>query len=172
MAYLDIIIIIPLIWATYKGFTKGLVQQLATLIALILGIFTAVKLSSIAGQYLVSRWGYEPRISHLISFVIIFIAILILVFLISKLIERLLEAASLNIFNKLAGVLFSLLKYILIVSVILNLIELTDSKLHFIKPADKEKSLLYQPVLKAAPVLYPYLQFNRIKEIIPEDTKK
>ena len=47
MNYLDIIIAILLIIAIVSGYRKGFIHQLASLAALILGIFLAVKFSKL-----------------------------------------------------------------------------------------------------------------------------
>ncbi len=42
MNWLDIGIAVPLVWGAYVGFKKGLVIELASLAALILGIYAAI----------------------------------------------------------------------------------------------------------------------------------
>ena len=44
MGVLDIIFIIPIVWLAYKGFSKGLIIELATLAALVLGIYASLPL--------------------------------------------------------------------------------------------------------------------------------
>jgi membrane protein required for colicin V production len=51
MNYLDIILAIPLLWGLYKGVSKGIIKELASLVALIVGIYGAVHFAdSIQGQ--------------------------------------------------------------------------------------------------------------------------
>ncbi len=52
MNWLDIVLAIPLLWFTYKGFRNGLIIELASLAALILGIFIALHFSFYAEDYL------------------------------------------------------------------------------------------------------------------------
>ncbi len=44
MNYLDIIFLVPLLFALYRGFKKGMIHMVASLAALVLGIFGAIKL--------------------------------------------------------------------------------------------------------------------------------
>ncbi len=44
MNILDIIFLVPLLFALYRGFKKGLIHMIASLLALILGIVGAMKL--------------------------------------------------------------------------------------------------------------------------------
>ena len=50
--YLDIILAIPLIWGAFMGFKKGLILELASIVALVLGIYGAVKFSDLTADYL------------------------------------------------------------------------------------------------------------------------
>ena len=45
MNFIDIILIIPIIWFIYKGFKKGFIIEIASLIALFLGIYVAIHFS-------------------------------------------------------------------------------------------------------------------------------
>jgi membrane protein required for colicin V production len=44
MGILDIVFIIPIVWLAYIGFKKGLIVELSTLVALILGVFCQLTL--------------------------------------------------------------------------------------------------------------------------------
>ena len=45
MNYIDIILAIPLVWAVYRGFTKGFIIEIASLIAMVLGVYGAIHFS-------------------------------------------------------------------------------------------------------------------------------
>jgi membrane protein required for colicin V production len=158
MNAIDIILLIPLCWAIYKGFTKGLVIELATLIGLVLGIYGAVHFSFIANSYLSQYFEISEKLLPYISFGATFLVIIILVFALAKLIETFLKATALNIFNRIAGVVFSLLKFGLILSVIISLIEPVDRTLNLIPKETKNESLLYNPIKMFAPFIFPYLK--------------
>ena len=50
MNTLDIIFLIPLLWFAYKGFVNGLVVELASLIALLLGVYLSFRFSVFVGD--------------------------------------------------------------------------------------------------------------------------
>jgi len=106
MNYFDIIIIIPLLWGAFKGFKKGLIIEIASLIALFLGIWGGVKFSSVSGKYLSEMFDISEKIMPLISFAITFIVIVIAVYALAKLLQKFIKMIALGTMNKIAGACF------------------------------------------------------------------
>jgi membrane protein required for colicin V production len=158
MNYFDIIIIIPLLWGAYKGFKKGLIIEIASLIALFLGVWGGVKFSSVSAKYLGEMFDISEKLMPLISFSITFILIVIAVFALAKLLQKLIKMVALGTINKIAGAAFGVLKFGLIFSVILSLINNINAEIKFISPEMQESSLLYQPISKIAVVVIPGLK--------------
>ena len=100
MNYLDIILAIPLVWGIFRGFRKGLVIEIASLIAALLGVWGAVHFSYFISDALNLASPYSP----LISFAITFVIIVIIVFLIAKLIEKYNVPKNMYEFQMLYGV--------------------------------------------------------------------
>lgn len=156
--YLDIFIAIPLLWGMFRGFRRGLIIELCTLMALVLGVYGAAAFGDMGGSYLQSEFHTEPRVSHVLAFSIIFILIVVIVFIFGKVLEGLIKMVALGIVNKLFGMMFGLLKFALILSgvlFILNGFPLTDN---LISNKLKEESYLYAPVQALAPKLFPILK--------------
>ena len=61
MNWIDLIIVIILIIAIVRGFTDGFVRELASLAALIFGIWGAIKFSSLTAGKLY-EWYQDPRL--------------------------------------------------------------------------------------------------------------
>lgn len=166
MNYFDIIIIIPLLWGAFKGFKKGLVIEIASLVALFLGIWGGVKFSSVSAQYLGKMFDISEKIMPLISFSITFIIIVIAIFALAKLLQKLIKAVSLGLINKIAGAAFGVLKFGLIISVILSLVNNINAELKFIEPEMENSSLLYKPLSKIAPKIIPGLEDISLKKAV------
>jgi membrane protein required for colicin V production len=164
MNYLDLILAIPLIWAIYKGFTKGLIFSVASLLALILGIFGAIHFSGITSVFIESWFHPEERYLKLISFSLTFIIIVIGVHLLAYFIDKVIKAVALGIINRLAGLIFNLIKMAFILSVLLSLINYINHFSSFIPEKDIEESVLYKPVSSFAPAIFPYFKFEDLKE--------
>jgi membrane protein required for colicin V production len=164
MNYLDLILAVPLIWAIYQGFTKGLIFSAASLLALILGVIGAIHFSGITSVFVDSWLHPEDRYLKLISFSLTFVIIVIAVHLLAFFIDKIIKAVALGIINRLAGIIFNLIKMAFILSVVLSLINYINRFSGFIEEKEIEESILYRPVSSFAPAIFPYLRFEDLKE--------
>ena len=155
MSVLDIIIIIPLLWGAYKGFTKGLIIELAGFVALALGVYGAIKLSGYTSDIIKKWFDTKPEYLEVISFAVTFLIIIILVHLLSRLIDKFIKAAALGIFNRIAGGFFGILKFSLILGIVIILLNNFDKNATVLSSETKDKSLLYRPLEKIILKIYP-----------------
>ena len=85
---LDIIVAVILILAIIKGYRQGLIVALFSLIAFIIGLAAAMKLSVVAAGYI----GKAVKISDIwlpiISFAVVFLIVVLLVRLGAKCIQK------------------------------------------------------------------------------------
>lgn len=169
MNTIDLVFAILLLWSAYRGFTKGFIVQLATLAALLLGILGAVLFSDLTSDLIIKKFEVSGQYLPVLSFAVTFIVIVIAVHLLAKMLNKLIDAIALGIVNRLLGVSFSLLKTAFIVSIILVLINKADNKFNFIPDKTKDNSLLYKPLSNFAPMIFPYLNFDKIKEKFEEE---
>lgn len=158
MNYIDIILIIPIIWFSYQGFRKGFIIELASLVALILGIYAALYFSGYAADFLVNNFDIGADYIPVISFIITFIAVVFLVYLVGKILERVVDMVALGFINKLAGAVFGLLKGAVLLSIVILIIHHFNDDL--ISKEKKKGSFLYPPVEGIAPTLW-----NSLKEL-------
>ena len=169
MNTIDLVFAILFLWSAYRGFTKGFVVQLATLAALLLGILGAVMFSDFTSSLIIKKFEVSGQYLPIISFAVTFIVIVVAVHILAKLLNKLIDAIALGIVNRLLGVLFSVLKYAFIISIILVLINKADDKYNFIPEETKEESLFYKPLSDFAPLIFPYLNFDKIREEFEEE---
>lgn len=169
MNTIDLVFAVVLLWSAYRGFSKGFIVQLATLAALLLGILGAVMFSDYTSSLIIKKFEVSGNYLPIISFAVTFIAIVIAVHLLAKMLNKLIDAIALGVVNRLLGVLFSVLKIAFIVSIILVLVNKVDNKYNFIPNETKEKSLLYMPLSNFAPMIFPYLNFEKMKEKFEEE---
>ncbi len=168
MSLLDIIILIPLVWFTVKGFTKGLIIELASLAALVLGIYIAYFFSDFTAHILTDKLGMTSQYIQPLSFVVTFLIVIILVFILAKALEAVVKTASLGVFNKLAGALFGFIKITLICAFCLYQLAYFDINEKFITKNTKEKSYTYKPLMKVSVTVMPYIKNIKEKVKLPE----
>jgi len=160
MNYFDIIVGLLLVFALYKGFKNGLITELASIVALALGLYGAIMFSDLTAQYL--KQYLNSSYIGLISFVLTFILIVIAVHFVAKLINKLLEAVALGTVNRMLGAMFSVLKYAFVISVLLAVVNGISSGI--IPEKTKQSSILYGPVSNLSLQIFPYLHFDDVRK--------
>lgn len=136
-----------LVLAILKGFRNGLVVAIFSLLAFIIGLAAALKLSAVVADYLGDNTNISQRWLPVLAFAIVFFIVIFLVRLGAKALEGGLKMAMLGWLNKLGGILFYVLLYLFIFSIILFYAQ----QLNIIKPESVETSTTY-------PVIYPMAQ--------------
>lgn len=165
---LDIIILIPLLWFGYHGYKKGLIIEVASLAAFILGLYFAFYFSNFTAGYLKQFFNIQPKYMAAISFIVTFIGVIIIVLAVARLLEKVINILMLGFLNKLGGAVFGILKGALFLSIIIFIINYFDAGRTIIKPQAVKKSVFYEPVESLAPMLYSKLNLKNFKEQIPK----
>ena len=158
MNFIDIVFIVIFGIAGIMGFRKGLIIGLATLAALIVGVWAGYYFSDLVSGWIANLFDYNGPYINIISFLIIFVAVIILVFMLAKIVERAVDLAALSPVNKLAGLAFGVLRAALLLSVLIYFLNRFDPQRKFITPETRQSSLLFPLVEGIAPVLIPKMK--------------
>jgi membrane protein required for colicin V production len=171
MNWIDFVIIILLVFGLARGFIDGFIKELASLLALILGIWGAIRFSSYTAEKLYDYFDMTGQYVGIIAFLITFVIIVILVHFVGTIIDRFVEKISLGTLNSLLGLLFGLFKTALILSVIFTVLNALNAKHRFLPAKQIEASRLYNPIADIAPALFPVIgegsfdkSFDRLKK--------
>jgi len=146
---LDIIVVVILILAIIKGYRQGLIVALFSLIAFIIGIAAALKLSVVAAGYIGKAVNVSDKWLPIISFAAVFLIVVLLVRLGAKFIQKTVELAMLGWVNRVGGILLYAGLYIIIFSVLLFYAD----QMNFIKPERKRESVTYSYIQPWGPKL-------------------
>lgn len=146
---IDIIFAILIVIAVIKGFQKGLIVAIFSIIAFILGLAAALKLSSVVAVYLQNNATISASWLPFLSFAIVFVVVAVLVNLGGKLVEKTFEMAMLGWLNRIGGILLYIALYIIIFSVFLFYAE----KIHLLNETALESSKVYPFVKPWAPFI-------------------
>ncbi|AUC85636.1 colicin V production protein [Polaribacter sp. ALD11] len=155
MNIFDVIIVALLLFGFVRGIMKGLFVEVASLIALIGGVYGAIHFSYFIGDFLIKQVSWSKEYISLAAFAVTFIVIVIIIALLGKMLTRLADFASLGIINKILGGVFGALKIGLILSVVFIFFGRMNDTIPFIKKETLDKSLLYEHVKKIAPTIFP-----------------
>ena len=155
MNYLDIILSIPLLWGLYKGLKRGIIKELASLLALILGIYGAVHFSEQLQPTLQANTSIDESFLPIITFAATFIIIVLMVRLLGLLLDQIIKMVALGMISRLLGGVFGVLKTAFIISSLLLIFNTLDYHLELIQSEQKKNSLLYQSISEMVPLLLP-----------------
>ena len=116
---IDIVFTILMIIALLKGYRKGLIVAVFSLLAFIVGLAAAMKLSTVVAEYIGKAVKVSDKWLPVISFVIVFILVALLVRWLAAIIQKAIEIAMLGWLNRIGGIIVYAMLYITIFSVIL-----------------------------------------------------
>ena len=159
MNYIDIVILLFLLYGAFRGFSKGLIIEVATLAGLILGVFIAIRYSPFTEGILKDFLNITSRYLSYIALAVTFLLVVIVVYLLGKMLTRLVDIISLGLVNKLLGTLLGIAKYFIMVCVLLMIVDALNDKFHFISEETRENSLLFAPFLNFAQQMYNTIRF-------------
>ncbi|MGD9486719.1 MAG: CvpA family protein [Calditrichaceae bacterium] len=158
MNYLDITLIITIAIFTIRGLFRGLITELMTLVALILGFFIAVYYLQPAVQLLLVSFPSLPEFAaRIIGFIVLFFAVNLTVRLLSKLLNSFASLGLLQPVNKIAGGVFGFVKTVFVLSIILIMIEFIPGSNTLLNAIGKENSMVYGSVKNFAPNIYNFI---------------
>lgn len=154
MNVLDLILAIPLVIGFIKGLQKGIIYEAAMIIGVVLGIYFGFKFTDWISA-LISSLSDNKKVLAFVSFLMVLIFIVVIMILLAKLFESALKAMTLNWTNKIAGGIFGLVKFGIVLSVILWMLRTVEPYWNFINKATQAESILYEPILKIASMIKP-----------------
>ena len=146
---LDIIVAVILILGVIKGYRQGLIVALFSLVAFVIGLAAAIKLSVVAADYIGKAVKISDKWLPIVSFAVVFLIVVLLVRLGAKFIQKTVELAMLGWANRIGGILLYVGLYILIFSVLLFYAD----QMNFIKPETKSESVTYSYIKPWGPKL-------------------
>lgn len=121
MNFIDILIILALLLFAVKGFLKGLVREVCSLLGLIMGSWAAFKYYPFLGSALRPYIHLPQTVATIVSFVLIFLVVGLLFFLLGHLLTAMFKIAMLGGVNRMGGVVFGLLQGGLVLCILLYL---------------------------------------------------
>lgn len=154
MNKIDIILLIILGFGLVRGFMRGLIIEMASLLAIVVGIYGAIHFSFFTASLLDKILPAEKQTLEVVAFGITLIVLVLGVMLLAKILTKMIKAAELSFLNRLGGALFGLLKSIVIVGSIFVFLERTFQTEKWLSTSALSDSLLYNPVKSVSQVVY------------------
>ena len=168
MNVFDIVIAALLIFGFVRGVMKGLFVEVASLAAIIGGVYGAIHFSYFIGDFLKEAVSWDQEYVSLAAFAGTFITIIVTIALLGKMLTKLADFAALGVINKILGGVFGAIKIGLILSVIFIFFGKMNDTIPFVKKETLDESILYAPVRKIAPTIFPSIIKNEDELVIPD----
>ena len=155
MNVFDIVITVFFLFGFVRGLMKGLFIEIASLVALIGGVWGSIHFSYFIGDFLKESVSWSEKQISLAAFAITFILIIVVVSLLGKFLTKLADLAALGLVNKILGGIFGLAKIGLVLSIVFIFFDRMNGTISFVDEETLEESILYKPVKSIAPTIFP-----------------
>ena len=165
MNYIDVILIIPLLWGFLRGIKRGIVREITSFVALIFGINFAVYIQ----PFLKSQFEIGSSLIPIVSFAVTFLIIVLIIKLIGFIIDKIVNFIALGIISRLLGGVFGLLKAAFILSSLLLILNAFDNYFNLLPANQKKQSIFHQPISNIIPSIL--IEINGGEKLIKETNK-
>lgn len=154
MNILDIVFAIPMAYLIWKGYHRGLIFEITSLLGLLLGCWAATHLSAYVSDLL----DMKGESAALVAFFITFVAAVLLSVLLGRCVKGLFKMAKMGALDRLTGAALGFLKALCLLGILVSFVVMIDPHEKVLKPAAKESSLFYKPVSKTGSWLVSSLE--------------
>ncbi|MBC8047543.1 MAG: CvpA family protein [Fimbriimonadaceae bacterium] len=144
---LDIIFAIILILLFIRGYKKGIIHAVVSLVAIIIGLMVAVRFSEVAAVYFDKWFNISSRYLPVIAFIAVFFAVYFIFRWLGAMMEGIFKLIKLNFINQVLGGLVWAVIWAMLFSTLLfygNNMQLFSDEL-------KSDSLVYEKIEPFAP---------------------
>ena len=158
MNWLDIVIIVCLATGLIKGLKDGLIKQAVSLAALIIAVVFAGQISVPVRIFLmqyITADTLSPQIITALCYIAAFVLIIFVIILLGRIVDIAIKLTPAKPLNRILGGLFGVFIWTLSLSIVFNLFAVFDSGSTVLPEQAQTQSLLYQPVKKVLPAIYP-----------------
>ena len=157
MSVLDIVLIAFIGFGFVRGLMNGFFVEIASLVALIAGVYGAIHFSNYAATFIDENSEWNEKTVTVVAFAVTFLIVVLAVALAGKAFTKLADFAALGIVNKLLGAIFGALKMALILSVLLNIFDNMNRAIPLTDEESIADSTLYSPVKSLVPMIFPII---------------
>ncbi len=136
---IDLIFLILMIMAIFKGISKGFIVAVFSLLAFIIGLAAALKLSAVVAVHLHEKMKVSGYWLPFLAFLLVFIAVVFLIRFGASLLKKAISIAFLGWADSLAGIVLYAIIYLMVFSVILFF----TTRIHLVSAAMQASSHTY-----------------------------
>jgi len=163
---IDIVLAVSFAWALFNGFRKGLIIKVASILALVVGVYAGFHFSSFAGEWLSKEFNWSGSTLSVGAFVVTFLGVVVGIHFMAKLLEKVVDLTALSMLNKLGGMVFGMIQVLVLLSVMSFTLDSIFGYGEWIPEKQVESSLLYPTVESAMELIVPEASRDNPWEVI------
>ncbi len=155
MTVIDIVLVALIGFGAAKGLYRGLLIEVASLLAIFIGAYGAARFSNYAGALIAKNFDWPENTVSITAFIITFLTIFFAISFFGKALTKLASFASLGTLNKILGGFFGGLKAAVLISLVLMVFDTLNTSLPIVSQGSIAESAFYNPVQAIAPAILP-----------------
>ena len=146
MSWLDILILLPLLIGLVRGLMKGLIVEVSSIVAILLGFFGAKYWSAAFASWLMQQFDWSETACIVVAYALLFAGIALGLNIVARLLSKLFQKIQLGWLNRLLGGIFGTAKWGIVIVVLVLCVHNLDKQFQFIQPELREKSVVYTTI--------------------------
>jgi membrane protein required for colicin V production len=136
---------------------RGFVSEIIAIVVVILGVIGARLWAPPFSAWLLAQFAWPQGVCDAVAYTLLFLAIAIVLSVAARFLNKLMRAIHLGWANRLAGGLFGLAKYGLLVLIAVFILDRTNDSLHYLDEAPVVKtSVVYPQMVKLTHALLSF----------------
>lgn len=156
---LDIILVLLLVVFAWKGYKQGLIEALASLFSIMIGLYVAARFYSIGATWLMHWTGWGQTFSRVLVFIAIFIVINRLVsylfYLADRFLQLIFRLPFIRLLNHLLGAFLAILEGVIILTVLIFIFKYIPINSTATKAVNN--SIVSSYLIKTSSFVWPFL---------------
>ena len=149
MSTFDILLALPLAYGIFQGFRKGLMLEIVSIVALVLGFILALKFLTSAIPVVQDFIGSAHGLLPFITFILVFIFVILGVRALGLLLKKIIDFTPFGTFDNVLGGVLGGLKWCLSISLVLYIATMAGIG---VSDATIKESVIYPFVQKSTPL--------------------
>lgn len=155
--WLDVILVLPLVVGLVRGLMRGLISEIIAIVVVILGVLGARFGAPPFSAWLLTQFAWPQGVCDVVAYTMLFLGIAILLSILTRLLTKFMRKIHLGWANRLAGGLFGIAKYGLIVLIVVFVMDRTNDAFHWLDGAQVvSDSVIYPLMVKATHALLSF----------------
>ena len=155
MNWLDVLLLLPLLVGLVRGLMRGLISEIIAFVVVILGVLGSRFAAPPFSAWLLQQFAWPQGVCDVVAYILLFLTIAIILAIVARLLTKFLRAIHLSWANRLAGGLFGMVKYGIIVLVVVFTMDRTNQTFHWLDNSPVVKtSVVYPYMVKACAIIY------------------